>query len=156
MTETVAPALAALLALALLWLVWWLVIASEGVYLGQRVVIWLYDLFASRYDSVKGFEPLYEQALLARPLLDEVAPLRSPMVLDVATGSGRLPLALLGHADFQGRIIATDLSRGMLGIAGRKLQDPTRRCLLLRCPRRNCPLITAVSTWSPVLKRSNS
>lgn len=139
MAESLAQALAALLALALLWLAWWLLVASEGVYLGQRAVIWLYDRFATRYDAAKGFEPLYEQALLAQPLLDEIAPLRSPMVLDVATGSGRLPVALLEHPDFQGRVIACDLSRGMLGIAGRKLRDQAQRCLLLRCTAQDLP-----------------
>ena len=102
-------------------------------------MIWLYDLFAPRYDAAKRLEPHYEQALLAGPLLDEIAPLRSPMVLDVATGSGRLPLALLEHPDFQGRIIAIDLSRGMLGVAARKLPGRAQRCLLLRCPAQALP-----------------
>jgi SAM-dependent methyltransferase len=43
-----------------------------------------------------------------------------PLVLDVATGTGRLPLALLRER-FRGQIVALDLSRGMLRQAKRKL-----------------------------------
>ncbi len=139
MIELLTSVVPALLALALLWLAWWLLIASEGVYLGQRAVIWLYNLYASRYDAIKRVQPLYERALLAQPLLDGIAPQRAPMVLDVATGTGRLPLALLAHPDFQGQVIATDLSRGMLRIAARKTRDWSGRCCLLRCPAHSLP-----------------
>ena len=139
MPETALTAVAALLALALVWLVWWLLVASEGVYLGRRAVVWLYDRFARRYDDTKNFQPLYEQVLLARPLLDELAGQRAPMVLDVATGTARLPLALLEEPDFQGRIVAADLSRGMLEVAARKLRGQEQRCLLLRCPAASLP-----------------
>ncbi len=139
MIELLTSVVSALLALALLWLAWWLLIASEGVYLGRRAVIWLYDLHASRYDATKRVQPLYERALLAQPLLDGIAPHRAPMVLDVATGTGRLPLALLAHPDFQGQMIATDLSRGMLRIAARKTRDWSGRCCLLRCPAQSLP-----------------
>ena len=139
MTDLLASAVTALLALALLWLAWWLLIASEGVYLGRRAVIWLYDLYASRYDSIKRVQPLYERALLAQPLLDGIVPQRAPMLLDVATGTARLPLALLTHPDFQGQVIATDLSRSMLRIAARKTHAWSSRCCLLRCPAQSLP-----------------
>ncbi len=139
MTELLTYAISALLALALLWLAWWLLIASEGVYLGRRTVIWLYNLYAIRYDAIKRVQPLYERALLAQPLLDGIAPHRAAMVLDVATGTGRLPLALLEHPDFQGQVIATDLSRGMLRIAARKTRPWSGRCCLLRCPAQSLP-----------------
>lgn len=119
-------------------LIWWLFIASEGVYLGRRVVVWLYDLFANRYDSVKNFNTIYEHALLAQPILERVAPHRAPLVLDVATGTGRLPLALLMHKHFQGRVVAVDLSRRMLRQAAAKLgKDP--RCALLWVPAERLP-----------------
>lgn len=139
LNELLTTVASALLALVLLCLVWWLLIASEGVYLGQRVVIWLYDLYASRYDATKRIQPRYERALLAQPLLDGIAPHRAPMTLDVATGTGRLPLALLEHPDFQGQVIATDLSRGMLRIAARKTHGWSGRCQLLRCPAQSLP-----------------
>ncbi len=139
MIDLLTLAASTLLAMVLLCLAWWLLIASEGVYLGRRVVIWLYDIFASRYDATKRVQPLYERVLLAQPLLDGIAPHRAPMTLDVATGTGRLPLALLEHPDFHGQVIATDLSRGMLRIAARKTRGWPGRCQLLRCPAQSLP-----------------
>ncbi|MBZ0308871.1 MAG: hypothetical protein K8I82_22580, partial [Anaerolineae bacterium] len=49
-------------------LLWWLLITTEGVYLGRRVVILLYDLYASRYEHTKGYDPLYEARFLAWPI----------------------------------------------------------------------------------------
>lgn len=113
--------LAGLVAVALVGLAWWLLVTTEGVYLGRRVVIGLYDLYARRYDRIKQFHPEYEHWLLANPiltLLDDDAPL----VLDVATGTGRLPLALCDHEAFSGRVVAADLSRRMLDVAAQKLR----------------------------------
>lgn len=103
-------------------LLWWLLVTTEGVYLGRRVVIWLYDLYARRYDGIKNYQSIYEHALIAQPIMDEVAPHKSPLILDVATGTGRLPVAMLKHKHFQGHIIGVDLSRKMLSHAAEKLQ----------------------------------
>lgn len=113
--------LLALLVTGLIILGWWLFIASEGVYLGRRVVVWLYNLYAHRYDRVKNYLREYEHIYLAQPIMEKIAPHRSPLVLDVATGTGRLPLALLRHAHFQGRVIGADLSRQMLRFAVKNL-----------------------------------
>lgn len=118
---------------------WWLIVASEGVYLGRRAVIALYDLFARRYDGVKKFDSIYEHALLAQPIMEHIAPHRSPLVLDVATGTGRLPLALLKHKHFQGRVIAVDLSRAMLRQAAGKLHGYEQQSALLWCPADRLP-----------------
>lgn len=109
-------------AAAIIALGWWLLIETEGVYLGRRVVIWLYDLYARRYDDIKQFHSEYDHMFLAQPIMESIAPVRAPLVLDVATGTARLPLALLHHAHFQGRVIGVDLSRRMLAIAAEKLQ----------------------------------
>jgi SAM-dependent methyltransferase len=45
-----------------------------------------------------------------------------PLILDVATGTGRLPEALLTSPDFGGAIVGLDLSRKMLRQAAIKLQ----------------------------------
>jgi SAM-dependent methyltransferase len=103
--------------LALAWLLWWLVIETEGVYLGRRVVVWLYDVYARRYENIKNFRP--EWGALARPLLEQIAP--DALILDVATGTGRLQRALHAEPDFIGQIIGVDASREMLRV-GTELQ----------------------------------
>ena len=94
MTDVLTVIAIAVIALAIVALGWWLLIASEGVYLGRRVVIWLYDVYAGRYDDIKQYRRDIEHQFLAQPILDEFAPRTDPLVLDVATGTGRLPLAL--------------------------------------------------------------
>lgn len=101
-------------------LLWWLLITTEGVYLGRRVVIWLYDIYAQRYDSIKHASEAYEQAFTAKPIMNHI-PLADPLTLDVATGTGRLPYTLLQHDEFAGQIIGIDLSRAMLVVAAQKL-----------------------------------
>lgn len=119
-------------------LLYWLLVTTEGVYLGRRVVIWLYDLYAPRYDKIKEYQPVYEYYFLARPILGEIYPLADPLVLDVATGTGRLPIALCDHEDFNGHIIATDLSRRMLEQAAAKTRGETR-ISYLRCAAERLP-----------------
>lgn len=106
-----------LVVLGLLWsgvILWWLLVTTEGVYLGRRVVILLYDLYASRYERTKAYEPLYEARFLAWPIQQRLKPTRARMVLDVATGTARLPRALMQNPGFMGSIIGIDLSRKML------------------------------------------
>ena len=95
---------------------YWLLILTEGAYLGQRVVMALYDRCASRYDAIKRVPPHEDAHHLARPLLGALRGVESPLVLDVAVGTGRLPLALLRHWDFVGRTVGLDLSQQMLNI----------------------------------------
>ena len=101
-------------------LVYWQMIIAEGAYFGARVVAWTYDMVASRYDAIKQFKPQNESWFVAAPLLRELIGVERPLVLDVATGTGRLPLALLRER-FRGQIVGLDLSRGMLRQARRKL-----------------------------------
>lgn len=102
-------------------LVWWLIFETEGVYLGKRVVIWLYDVYANRYDSIKEFDEVNEHLYLAQPIIHQLEFVPNPLILDVATGTGRLPLALFQHARFEGEIIGVDLSWKMLRKAQAKL-----------------------------------
>lgn len=120
-------------------LAWWLLIETEGVYLGRRVVIWLYDLYADRYDRIKDFQPIYDHVLLVQPIMGLIAPHEAPLVLDVATGTGRLPDTMLDHTHFHGRIIGVDLSYKMLAVAAEKLRDDQGRISLLRCPAEHLP-----------------
>jgi len=111
--------------------IYWLVFLTEGVYLGRRAVIWLYDLYAGRYDDIKQYDPVTESYFLAIPLLQRLVAVRAPLILDVATGTARLPLALLEQPVFQGRIVALDLSRKMLAVAAAKLAPQRSRVALL-------------------------
>jgi ubiquinone/menaquinone biosynthesis C-methylase UbiE len=120
----------AVIALAIVLLGWWLLIASEGVYLGRRVVIWLYDFYAGRYDDIKQYSKEYDHMLLAQPIMERIAPIKAPLILDVATGTARLPLAMLRHRQFQGHVVAADLSRRMLAHAATKLKGDQRVTLL--------------------------
>jgi ubiquinone/menaquinone biosynthesis C-methylase UbiE len=122
----------AIVALALGALVlYWLLVLTEGVYLGRRTVIWLYDVYARRYDNIKQYDPETETYFLALPVLQRLVAVRAPLVLDVATGTGRLPLALLEQPMFQGRIVALDLSRKMLSVAAEKLAPHGDRVALM-------------------------
>ncbi len=103
-------------------IIWWLLIETEGVYLGKRVVIWLYDLYARRYDRVKQFDDYADQLLLAAPLLDRIQPQVDPLMLDVATGSGRLPLLMARNGRFAGHVAGLDHSRNMLDVAASKVK----------------------------------
>jgi len=102
-------------------LVYWQLVIAEGAYLGPRVVARTYDWVARRYDAIKQFDPRDERWFVAGPLLRQLAGVGRPLVLDVATGTGRLPMALLRDR-FPGRIVGLDLSLGMLHQAHRKLQ----------------------------------
>ncbi len=101
-------------------LLYWQLVIAEGAYLGRRVVTYLYDVYANAYDNIKGFDTYYEQSLLGLPLSRSLSMIPDPLVLDVATGTARLPRALFGQPDgqrgtgFHGRVIGLDLSRKML------------------------------------------
>ncbi len=97
--------------------VYWLFIATEGVFLGRRVVVWLYDITADKYDNIKDYDDEAEEFFLIRPLMHHLRHERAPLVLDVATGTGRLPHYLLAEATFNGRIIGLDPARKMLAHA---------------------------------------
>jgi ubiquinone/menaquinone biosynthesis C-methylase UbiE len=120
----------ALLLLALVF--YWLLISTEGVFLGRRLVVWLYDLAAPRYHAMKAFSVEDEQFFVARPIMTAVAGQSAPLILDVATGSGRVPLALLADTAFGGHVVGVDASRAMLREAGARLQPFAGRTSLVQ------------------------
>lgn len=110
-----------LLALILLGAVlYWQLIVAEGTYLGPRVVTLLYDWSAHLYERIKQYDTGDEQWFLGLPLARALELIPAPLVLDVATGTGRLPRALLRQPGFEGRVVGLDLSRGMLREAVRR------------------------------------
>lgn len=104
-------------------LLYWLIIVTEGVYLGRRVVVWLYDKTARTYDQIKEFDQEFERESIGEPLLTYVAGLPEPLILDVATGTGRVPLLLLSDDRFQGKVIGVDAAIGMLSLARDKFES---------------------------------
>ena len=113
-------------------LLYWLLVVTEGVFLGRRVVVWLYDITADRYDGIKQFDPQAEQFFVVRPLLLRLYGQQAPLVLDVATGTGRFPNFLLEEATFNGRVIGLDASSRMLGLAANKLRPFSDRVGLVQ------------------------
>jgi ubiquinone/menaquinone biosynthesis C-methylase UbiE len=96
------------------------------------LVVWLYDITASKYDAIKEFEPEWEQFFIARPLLHQLRQLPAPLILDVATGTGRVPLTILEEPTFNGRIVGVDASAKMLGLAAEKLRPYEHRASLIQ------------------------
>lgn len=110
---------------------YWQLVIAEGVYLGPRVVRLLYDWTAPRYDRLKDFDPAEEAYFLGQPLVSALDNYERPCVLDVATGTGRLPQTLLRQPSFDGQVIGLDLSAKMLRVAKQHLILHTRRVGLL-------------------------
>ncbi len=138
---TLLPAaLAVLLLLAGLgWLLHWLLIRTEGVFLGRRVVVWLYDLAATRYDAIKQYDSDTESAFVTWPLSRRLKGWPVPLVLDVATGTGRLPFFLLAEPTFNGHVVGLDASAGMLAQATTKLAEHRDRAALVHAPAGDLP-----------------
>jgi ubiquinone/menaquinone biosynthesis C-methylase UbiE len=111
----VALGVAALAALA-----YWAYVITEGAYFGSRLVTLLYDRDADRYDEIKGYLPEEEHLHLVAPLRRRLGDPRA-RVLDVATGTARLPLALLADVGYTGEVVGLDLSPGMLRRAWMKV-----------------------------------
>ena len=104
----------------------------EGQRFGPRLQAWLYDRWSKKYDEGKRASQLQDDEMLAQPLLTSVAEVPEPFVLDFATGTGRLSYALLRRPEFMGKIIALDLSQGMLERAISKLSSWTGSVEFLR------------------------
>lgn len=104
---------------------YWLIVVTEGVFLGRRFVVWLYNITAHQYDQIKNYQIEEEEILLVEPLLAELKRCKQPWLLDVATGTGRVPLFLLQdgrfHTRLRGKIVALEPSPRMLHFAQQNL-----------------------------------
>jgi ubiquinone/menaquinone biosynthesis C-methylase UbiE len=137
------PAVAVGLALlAAGFLLYWLLVSTEGVFLGRRVVVWLYDMTAHRYDRIKQYDPADEQLLVVRPVVEALGARRRPRILDVATGTGRVPLAIAEVVD-EATIVGLDDAGRMLVIAAGKLAPHRPRVALVRSPAVPLPFAAA-------------
>jgi len=118
--------------LSLALVTYWLLVLTEGAYLGKAIVVAMYDWGASTYDRVKNILPSDDAEHLATPLLAKMAKSGSPLVLDVAAGTGRLSLALLRQWGFRGRVVGLDMSKAMLARASAKTQGQRHRAAWVR------------------------
>jgi ubiquinone/menaquinone biosynthesis C-methylase UbiE len=108
----------------------------EGAHLGPHIQAWLYDRWSNKYDAGKVESQSRDDEMLAQPLLDGTKGVQTPFVLDFATGTGRLSYALTSRSEFNGHIIALDLSQGMLEQAITKVRRgdlaPTKNVEFIR------------------------
>ena len=125
---TVSGALAvAAVGLFLYWALW----ITEGAYLGRRVVARIYDWTPGYYDRIKEITWQRDGESIAEPLLAWLEGVTCPLILDVGTGTGRFPLAILSDKRFEGRVWGVDLSIGMLRRAAERLEPFGERCTLI-------------------------
>jgi len=124
----------------------------EAIRLGDRLHTMLYDRWAETYDAGKKKIQKDDARTLVEPLLErlerDAANTPDALVLDAATGTGRLPAVLLGDPRFAGRVIGIDISIGMLGKAARKLSRFGSRSVLLH--QKATPLPFADGTFAAV------
>ena len=125
------PALVIVLLFALVALIaYWQFVIAEGAYLGPRIVAFLYDVIAHRYNRIKQFNPDDDAYFFGDPLVEWLAGIEKPRVLDVATGTGRVPLTLMANPAFCGAVTAVDRARRMLREAARVLSAHRDRVLI--------------------------
>jgi ubiquinone/menaquinone biosynthesis C-methylase UbiE len=104
----------------------------EGMRLGPRLQRWLYDRWAADYDKGKQASQAQDESMLGQPISARLAGTPEPLLLDLATGTGRLALALFRQPAFDGKIIALDISPKMLSLASQKLSAYRERLDLIQ------------------------
>jgi SAM-dependent methyltransferase len=98
---------------------YWQVVLAEGAYLGPGAVRLIYSLGALHYDEVRSPWQAAADAALRPVLAAALAGRARPAVLDVATGTGRVPRLLAAEPGFAGSVAALDLTPSMLAVARR-------------------------------------
>lgn len=101
---------------------YWLIVIAEGAYFGPWAVRTVYRFGAPHYDAVRASAISTDAHVLQPLLLDACGNLAHPRVLDVATGTGRVPLLLCTTPGFGGAVDALDLTPEMLVQARRRQQ----------------------------------
>ncbi|HLC05589.1 MAG TPA: class I SAM-dependent methyltransferase [Anaerolineales bacterium] len=108
--------IAGIVVVTLLGLAYWELIVCEGAHLGRHFVVWLYDLTASHYERIKGFDPDWERRWIGEPLFNTVRGLRGARLLDVGAGTGRAARALHNVILGETSIVNVEPSRKMLSL----------------------------------------
>ncbi|HEV8194656.1 MAG TPA: class I SAM-dependent methyltransferase, partial [Ktedonobacterales bacterium] len=99
-----------LAALALLAFLYWLIVVGEATYLGRHAVRFIYQRGAGIYDAARTKVTAGDERDLLPRLHTALDGLAAPRVLDVATGTGRVPLLLAGQAWFSGEVDGIDIA----------------------------------------------
>lgn len=102
---------------------YWLLVLTEGTFLGPKVVAWLYDLTAHQYDAIKKSQFIYEAHHIGIPLVQALGERGAWRLLDVASGTGRVPLAILAAGSDRSMIWGIDRSVKMLALAQRATSE---------------------------------
>lgn len=123
-------------------ILYWQLIIAEGSYLGSKTVTYLYDITAERYNRIKGFEEEFEDWAIGEPLANRLHNQPKAVVLDVATGTGRIPLNLLRQPDYQGHVVGLDRAARMLAIARRDTASQAHRVSFIQADASALPFAT--------------
>jgi ubiquinone/menaquinone biosynthesis C-methylase UbiE len=110
-----------LAALALLASLYWLIVVGEATYLGRHAVRFIYQRGARFYDAARRGVIAGDERDLLPLLRTALGRAATPRVLDVATGTGRIPLLLVRQPWFGGEIYGIDIAPAMLAQARAKL-----------------------------------
>lgn len=113
-------------------IVYWQLIIAEGAYLGAPLVALLYDWTAERYNNIKEFDEDLEALTLGEPLANRLYRQPEALVLDVATGTGRIPLALFEQRVYRGQVIGLERASKMLAVARRETAAHRHRLTLMQ------------------------
>ncbi|MBC7237251.1 MAG: methyltransferase domain-containing protein [Chloroflexi bacterium] len=123
---------------------YWLLVITEGTYLGTSAVILMYDWAARRYDKIKDLRYINEVYYVGLPICSSLHGMGAPRILDVATGTGRVPLAIRRAGNDGAYIIGVDRSRQMLAEAQAAAAEFRGRIAWLRADAVALPFDNAV------------
>jgi ubiquinone/menaquinone biosynthesis C-methylase UbiE len=104
----------------------------EAVHLSPRIQHWFYDRWAAKYDQGKKETQQNDREMLAVPMISRLGANQPVVMLDLATGTARLPAILLKEPTFAGTIIGLDISHAMLVQAAAKLAPYGDRATLIQ------------------------
>ena len=110
-----------LAALALLAFLYWLIVVGEATYLGRYAVRFIYQRGARFYDAARRDVIAGDERDLLPLLRAALGRATAARVLDVATGTGRVPLLLARQPWFGGEIYGIDIAPAMLAQARAKI-----------------------------------
>ncbi|MBN1219466.1 MAG: class I SAM-dependent methyltransferase [Anaerolineae bacterium] len=124
-------------------LLYWQLILAEGTYLGAPLVALLYDWTAERYNKIKEFDKKLEDLTLGKPLANRLYRRPEGMVLDIATGTGRVPLTLFDQPGYRGQVIGLDRASKMLHVAQRETAGYQDRITFIQADAMALPFANA-------------